>query len=99
MINDTTAGIPLILKNQWYACLLFNIGRKRVAQKTNSLHTESMPLVMGEGQQPDKHYQIKTKVSDSICPVVEISFLAGNKGLRYKNLCHAYYYNTLSKAA
>lgn len=66
------------------ACFFYNIDRNRVAQQTNSLHANPMPLVMDEGQQPDKHCQLRSEGSDSICPVVEISCSARNTRLDIK---------------
>ena len=101
MMEYIMTGSPLMLKLNGEPVFLFNdnIGRIRVAQKTNSLHTEPLPLVRDEGQQPDKHYQLKTKVSDSICPVVEISFSAGNKRFDIKTCTVPCSYLILSKAA
>jgi len=70
-----------------------NAGRKRVAQYSNSRQNRGLNW-QGDGQQPDKHYQQKPKSSESVCPVVDIRYSAGYKGLRYKNLCPACCYNS-----
>lgn len=97
MIKDTMTGSPLTLKLNG-GLVFFNVSKKRVVPQTNYLHTESLLLVKGEGQQPDNYSHLKSKDSESACPVVEISCATGNTGLCNQYLCPAYFHN-LSKAA
>ncbi len=58
-----------------------NKDKNRVIQQTNSLQADSLPLVKGEGQQPEKYYYLRSNDHSNIFPVVEISCTIRNKAL------------------
>ena len=66
----------------------YNVRRKRVAHRANSLHTGALPTVRGEGQRLNSHHSITVnlfrlikKLMDGIYSVVEISRTARNTQL------------------
>lgn len=70
-------------------CFFDNVGLKRVAHRTNSLHTGALPTVRGEGQRLNSSRLMNTanlsrlikKLLDDFCSVVEISRTARNTRL------------------
>lgn len=95
MIEDTMTGSSLTLEITDGSVSFSNVSKKRVIQETNYSHTESMRTVMGERQRLNSDNQLKSKDSDCICSVVEISSSIGNKGLCNQDLCPAYFHNIL----